>query len=33
MTKPKKTINLPGHAFYRYVDAFKKKVLDDMTYL
>jgi len=30
MTKPKKNINLPGHAFYRYDDAFKKKVLDDI---
>jgi len=31
MTKPKKNINLPGHAFYRYDDAFKKKVLDDIA--
>ena len=31
MTKPKKYINLPGHAFYRYNDAFKKKVLDDIA--
>ena len=31
MTKPKKYINLPGHAFYRYDDTFKKKVLDDIA--
>ena len=31
MTKPKKYINLLGHAFYRYDDAFKKKVLDDIA--
>ena len=31
MTKPKKNINLPGHAFYRYDDTFKKKVLDDIA--
>ena len=31
MTKPKKYINLPGRAFYRYDDAFKKKVLDDIA--
>jgi len=31
MTKLKKYINLPGHAFYRYDDLFKMKVLDDIT--
>ena len=31
MTKPKKSINLPGHAFYRYDDAFKKKVIGDIA--
>ena len=31
MTKPKKYINLPGNAFYRYDDTFKKKVLDDIA--
>ena len=31
MTKQKKYINLQGHAFYRYDDAFKKKVLDDIV--
>ena len=31
MTQPKKYVNQPGHAFYRYDDAFKKKVLDDIA--
>ena len=32
MTQPKKYTNLPGNAFYRYDDAFKKKVLDDISH-
>lgn len=31
MSKPKKNINLQGHAFYRYDDSFKKKVIDDIA--
>gem|GEM_PF-975816 len=31
MNNPKKNINLQGYSFYRYDDAFKKKVLDDVA--